>query len=350
MANRNALLVTSWIVLLLLQPIAALAADWSVEGVASVGITVSDLDRSIAFYRDVLSFEPVSETEVMGEEYESLLGVFGLRLRIARMRLGDEYIDLMQFLAPQGRPIPVDSRSNDVWFQHIAIIVSDMDKAYAKLREHKVKHASPGPQTLPDWNPNARGIKAFYFRDPDDNHLEILQFPPDKGEARWRRNDGALFLGIDHTAIVVEDTEAALAFYRDGLGMEVKGRAENYGIEQERLNNVFGARLRITAVAGKSGPAIEFLEYLAPRTGRPMPVNTQTNDLWHWQILLKLDSTNPMVSRIAAYGGSLVSPGIVDMKDEAPFDTGLLVRGPSGHAVMLYSGRTGLPDLSGECR
>ena len=81
-----------------------------------------------------------------------------------------------------------------------------------------------------------------------------------------------LFLGIDHTAIVVWDTDASLKFYRDLLGMHVAGESENYGTEQEHLNNVFGAHLRITALRGASGPGIELLEYLAPRDGRPFPI------------------------------------------------------------------------------
>jgi len=145
-----------------------------VKGVDSIGLTVSDLDRSVEFYSSVLEFQKVSETEVDGESYEHLEGVFGLRMRIARMRLGDESIELTEFLAPRGRPAPVDARSNDRWFQHVAIIVSDMDRAYQRLREHKVQHASSGPQLLPAWNQNAGGIRAFYFRDPDGHPLEIL--------------------------------------------------------------------------------------------------------------------------------------------------------------------------------
>src|SRR3990172_9730606 len=134
-----------------------------VTAVDSIGLTVSDLDRSVEFYSKVLAFEKVSETEVAGKEHERLHGVFGLRLRTARMRLGDEFIELTEYLAPKGRPAPVDARSNDRWFQHIAIIVSDMDRAYTWLRQNKVQHASSGPQRLPDWNRNAAGIKAFYF-------------------------------------------------------------------------------------------------------------------------------------------------------------------------------------------
>src|SRR6266478_4152186 len=213
-----------------------------VTRVDSVGMTVSDMDRSVDFFAKLLSFEKVSDTEVAGEDYEHLEGLFGLRMRIVRMKLGEEFITLTEYLAPKGRPIPVDSRSNDRWFQHIAIITSDMDKAYKWLRQNKVEHASSGPQKLPDWNKSAAGISAFYFKDPDEHPVEVLQFPRDKGLEKWHRSHSSdkLFLGIDHTAIVVWDTDASIKFYRDLLGMHVAGESENYGTEQEHLNNVFG--------------------------------------------------------------------------------------------------------------
>src|SRR5438874_1360430 len=260
--------------------------DPLVQGVDAVGITVTDMDRAVDFYSKVLTFQKVSDTEVAGESYEHLEGVFGLRIRVVRMRLGDEFIELTEYLAPKGRPIPVDSRSNDRWFQHIAIIVSDMDKAYAWLRQNKVEHASSGPQRLPDWNKNAAGISAFYFKDPDGHPVEVLHFPPDKGLDKWHRPTDKLFLGIDHTAIVVWDTDTSIKFYRDILGMQVAGESENYGTEQEHLNNVFGAHLRITALRGVSGPGIELLEYLAPRDGARFPADEHANDILHRQTML----------------------------------------------------------------
>src|SRR5438552_15013742 len=174
-----------------------------IRAVGPIAITVEDLDRSVDFYTRVLTFEKISDAEVAGDDVEHLFGVFGSRVRIVTLKLGSESIELLQFLAPKGRPIPVDSRSNDVWFQHIAIIVSDMDRAYAVLRQNKVEHASSGPQRLPEWNKNAAGISAFYFKDPDGHPVEVLQFPPDKGSEKWHRRSNQLFLGIDHTAIVV---------------------------------------------------------------------------------------------------------------------------------------------------
>jgi catechol 2,3-dioxygenase-like lactoylglutathione lyase family enzyme len=307
-----------------------------VEAVDSIGITVSDLDRSVDFFTKVLTFEKVSETEIAGDEFERLEGVFGARARIARLKLGDESIELTEYLAPQGRPVPADMRSNDRWFQHIAIIVSDMDRAYQLLRRHKVQHASTGPQRLPGWNPNAGGIQAFYFRDPDGHHLEILQFPEGKGNPKWRRPSDKLFLGIDHTAIVVGDTEASLRFYRDTLGMEVAGESENYGPEQERLNNVFGARLRITALRAASGPGIEFLEYLAPGGGRPFPAGARSNDLFHWQTRLVSRLAGQAARDLRAGKFAFVSPGAVALSnDSLGFRNGLLVRDPDGHAVQI---------------
>ena len=307
-----------------------------VKGVDSIGLTVSDLDRSVEFYSSVLDFQKVSETEVDGENYEHLTGVFGLRMRTARMRLGEEYIELTEFVAPRGRPAPVDARSNDRWFQHIAIIVSDMDRAYQWLREHKVQHASPGPQLLPAWNPSAGGIRAFYFRDPDGHPLELLWFPPDKGNPKWHVTRDGLFLGIDHTAVVISETGASLTFYRDRLGMEVAGESENYGPEQERLNNVFGARLHITALRAASGPGIEFLEYVAPRDGRPFPPEEKSNDLIHWQTRFLGISVDDATQTLRNSRSAFVSTGAVELPDgKAGFRKAVTVRDPDGHAIQI---------------
>jgi catechol 2,3-dioxygenase-like lactoylglutathione lyase family enzyme len=328
--------------LCLLIGLLALAAPLhgQIAAVESVGFTVSDMDRSVDFFTRVLSFEKISDTEVAGTAYEHLQGVFGLRMRVVALTLGEESIELTEYLAPRGRPIPVDSRSQDRWFQHVAIVVSDMDRAYRHLRRHKVEHASSGPQTLPDWNPNAGGIRAFYFRDPDGHHLEIIEFPADKGDPKWRRRRETLFLGIDHTAIVVADTDRSLKFYRDLLGMRIAGESENHGTEQEHLNNVFGARLRITALRAAGGPGIELLEYLAPSDGKPFPQDARPNDLVHWQTTLIGDRLAAAEARLRAVRATLISPGIIATNArELGFAQGLLARDPDGHALRIVEKR-----------
>ena len=311
-------------------------ANGTVAAVDAVGMTVLDADRSVEFFTKVLSFEKLSDVEVAGTEYEHLQGLFALRMRVVRLKLGDEFLELTEYLTPRGRPVPVDSRSNDRWFQHIAIITSDMDRAYGWLRKNKVQHASTGPQKLPETIKPAAGIRAFYFKDPDGHALEVLQFPADKGAAKWHQPSDKLFLGIDHTAIVVSDTDASLRFYRDALGMSVAGESENFGTEQEHLNNVFGARLRITALRAASGPGIEFLEYLAPRDGRPSPADEKASDLIHWQTRLVTTDASAMAGKVRVGKFNFVSSDVIQMPDSSlGFARGFLARDPDGHVMQF---------------
>jgi catechol 2,3-dioxygenase-like lactoylglutathione lyase family enzyme len=315
-------------------------ASAQAEAVVSVGLTVSDLERSTAFFTDDLAFEVVGEVvERQGEQHEALESVFGLHTLARTRRLGDETVELVQALAPEGRPIPLDSRSNDRWFQHVAIIVGDMDLAYARLREARVRFASSAPQRLPDWNPNAGGIEAFYFKDPDGHVLEVLEFPAGKGDPKWHRlalETERLFLGIDHTAIVVADTEQSLAFWRDALGLGVVGTSENWGSEQEHLNSVFGAHLRITTLRAKAGPGVELLEYLSPTDGRPFPPDARANDLVHWETRVAVGDLHALASRLREERARFVSPTVITL----PAGRALQVRDPDGHAVELHGTAT----------
>lgn len=295
----------------------------AVISVESIGITVLNMDLAVEFYA-ILSFYKISDVEVLGTASE--------HLRVVRMQLGAEVIELTEYLTPKGRAIPPDSRSNDQWFQHIAIAVSNMDKAYQHLRQHKVQHTSTAPQRLPDWNPAVAGIEAFYFKDPDGHNLELIYFPPGKG-AKWQQPTDQIFLGIDHTAIVVSNTETSLKFYRNFLGMKLVGESENYGTEQEHLNNVSGARLRISSLKAPTGPGVELLEYLTPRDGRPIPGDARPNDLIHWQTTLVVRDVEA-ASKLCA---GIPSPkSAIAIPDRAlGFKKGFLVRDSDGHVMRL---------------
>lgn len=251
------------------------ATAWAAS-VDSVVLSVGDLQSERNFFTQVLDFKAESAQQ-RG------------KINSVRLRLGEEAVELQQ--CSPFKPMPSGMRSNDRAFQHIAIIVSDMQRAHDRLRHAGVKAVSEGgPQTLPAWNPNAGGIEAFYFQDPEGHVLEILHFPADKGLAKWHKPSESLFLGIDHTAIVVKDTSASLAFYRDRLGLAVAGRSDNHGPEQERLNHVSGAHLRITALRGEHGPGVEFLEYLHPTDGRDYPKNVSRCDGLAWRTVVRHDT------------------------------------------------------------
>jgi catechol 2,3-dioxygenase-like lactoylglutathione lyase family enzyme len=192
----------------------------------------------------------------------------------------------------------------------------------------RVTHVSTAPQTLPEWNKDAGGIKAFYFRDPEGHVLEIIWFPSGKGNPKWQQPAERLFLGIDHTAIVVSDTDRSLAFYRDQLGFKVAGGAHNYGPEQEHLNQVFGARLRITALRAEHGPGIEFLEYIAPPGGRDLPPDAKAIDLVFWNTQLLVDDLPRQADALRASGMRFVSKA-------GRTAQALIIRDPDGHALQL---------------
>jgi len=311
----------------------------TVQSIAAVGFTVSDMDRSVAFYRDVLTFEPVSDVEVDGPEYDQLWGVFGVRARIVRMRLGNQQLELTEFLSPPDlRPVPVPSYSNDLWFQHFAVVVRNMEEAWARLRKHHVRQISPRPQTIPVSNVAAAGIKAIKFRDPDGHNLELLWFPDGKGNPLWNKPGQDLFLGIDHTAMTVRSTESSIAFYRDLLGLTVAGGTLNMGVEQEHLDSLPGARARVTGLMPKMSPlGVEFLEYERPVAGRPMPADSRPTDLWYWQTTLVVSDVEAAAAVLHGVA-SFVSSDVVTLSDMTLGSTKrLLVRDPDGHALQLIS-------------
>lgn len=324
MKPRFIALVLGAVVYLLAGAVCARALE-----IKSIVLTVSDLDRSIAFYQGALGFSNVGERSAA-------------RMRSATLKLGDETIDLQQYLDSAGAPIPTDGRSNDLWFQHFAVVVSDMDKAYANLARLPFRAISSAPQTIPASNTAAAGIRAFKFKDPDGHPLELLYFPAGKGNPKWQRPTDRIFLGIDHSAIAVGDTGRSLQFYRDLLGLRVAGASLNSGITQEQLDGVPGAVVQVTGLRpdSSSGPGLEFLDYRMPGDGRPAPADTRPEAIAHVHLVLEVDDLARIAAAIARQGPpppSPVGPAAPQTAQHAhPASVRcLIVRDPDGHAVML---------------
>jgi len=320
--------------------------------IASIGFTCADLAATTTFFCEGLGFRPVGEPlELRGGPYGELLGLGGALIHLQRLAIGAEILELTQVVDPglgnrPGRPIPTDSRSNDCWFQHICLVVSDLEQALEQLRGVRPPDAceaiSTAPQRLPDWNQAAAGIVAYKFRDPEGHPLELLQFPADKGDARWHGSSrGGPVLGIDHSAIGIADTEASLWFYEGLLGLRLGGDGVNHGPEQEKLDGLPGARVRITSHRCPEGAGIECLDYREPTGGRPMPPDQGPQDLAHWQVRLRVRDLEAVAARVSGCGGRLLSRGIVDLADQAPLIGGqraLQLADPDGHRLQLIEG------------
>lgn len=307
-----------------------------ISKVDAIGITVKEMNRSLKFYTEVLGFKKISDTEFAGEHYEKLKGIFGLHIRVARLQLGDEFIELTDYLTTGGRSIPEDQKSNDLSFQHIAIVVSDMDRAFQQVKKFNVEFVSTAPQTLPKSIPGAEGIKAFYFHDPDNHNLELIYFPPGKGQPKWHSiTNKKVFLGIDHTAIGVSNTEKSHQFYSELLGIERKGDSWNKGIEQEHLNNVEGASLHITGYRTGNGPGVEFLQYLQPGPGKPYPADTRSDDLWYWQTTLITGDAGALYNKLKTGGYLFVSKEMLHSMQNGTHSKSFIVKDPDGHAMLV---------------
>ncbi|MGH6988481.1 MAG: VOC family protein [Stellaceae bacterium] len=226
-----------------------------------VSRVVAELARAEAFYRDALAFRTVER----GSTDATVLAVLGAGAAAEIvMRLGAQEIALVRFAAP-GRPYPADSHSNDLWFQHLAIVVDDIDAAYAHLAAQSGWRpiSENGPELLP---PETGGVRAFKFRDPDGHPLELIWFPEGEGRPVWHRRGAASpFLGIDHSALAVTSTSRSLDFYR-ALGLKVDTRSLNQGPAQSRLDGLAGTRVRVTGLrpGAPESMGLELLAYRPP--------------------------------------------------------------------------------------
>ena len=177
-----------------------------------IGLTVRDLAAAVRFYTDALGFGCVAQARAADPAVVTLLGACAIRSTL--LRRGEQILELAAF-DPPGAGYPPGSRSNDLWFQHCALVTADIDTAYVRLNRYPHSAISRnGPQTLPD------GSIAFKFRDPEGHPLELIQLP---------HPDAETAAGIDHSAIVVANVDRSVAFYADVLNMRVRARQVNWG-------------------------------------------------------------------------------------------------------------------------
>jgi len=136
------------------------------------GITVSNLERSLAFWRDVLGFEFSHTAHQKGEMAEEITGVKDAELKLAVLKTpGGHKIELLEYLAPADRK-RADLRPCDVGFVHVALLVEDLNAVLDRIALSGWQTAGQ-PQILTK-GPNA-GRRVVYVRDPDGTTIEFMQ-------------------------------------------------------------------------------------------------------------------------------------------------------------------------------
>ena len=147
----------------------------AVRGLHHTCYTVSDLDRSVAFYRDVLGCEVMAEQEKEGGYLAAIVGYPDAHVRMAHLRVpgAEHVIELFEYLAPVGTRADVEPRN--VGASHLCFLVDDLPALYEELREMGVDSFVSPPVEV-DTGVNKGGY-ALYLRDPDGISVELFQPP-----------------------------------------------------------------------------------------------------------------------------------------------------------------------------
>ena len=283
-----------------------------VQGISCFGLTTQNIDRLSAFFQRAFGCA-VSPTEYMqGADFEHALEVRG-GARRAVITVGQQRIELLEFDHP-GRDYPQHTSSSDTVFQHFALVVADMQRAYAALSQTPGWRpiSSEGPEQLPL---KSGGVTAFKFRDPDGHPLELLEFPANCVPAHWQTGASQeVLLGIDHSAIGIGNVSRSMEFYQ-GLGLRLAARSDNSGPGQQRLDGLSDPHLEVNVLALAPPARTPHLELLCYEN-RPL------------QPALDLESNDVAATRIV-FAASRSDKGAGE------FVRGELLRDPDGHHLQV---------------
>lgn len=232
------------------------------QAITGFSLVTADLPRLVRFYRAVLGFRAHGDGTPIDAAEMTLLGLPG-RGRRQVLSLGRQILSIDEF-EQLGRPYPAHGDAASPWFQHLALVVQDMQEAYARLQD-----ITPITQGEPQQLPRSDGsVIAFKFRDPDLHPLELLQFPDGKMPETWRgrtKLEGQIGVGIDHSAISVADADASADFYRS-LGLGAGHATLNQGPAQQRLDGLPDVEVMVVPMNPPEGaPHLELLCYRTPK-------------------------------------------------------------------------------------
>lgn len=305
-------------------------------------VPVENSQRMSQFFCEVLDFEKVDEAHLESDVVERFYGLPDNEAIFTILRLGKEYVYLLESLKTKGLPYPTNMRSHDRIFQHMAIVVANMEEAHERLLKHGIRSISAAPQTIPEWNVDAAGIQAFYFHSPEGHPLELICFPMDKGHVRWHKKR-CLFLGIDHTAITISNTENSLSFYEIILGLKKAGSTINYGITQEKLSGISDVKVKITGLRHhpEKEMGLEFLHYLFPLDGRAIPEGLNANDLVSISTVMEIESLASLKQNLARNKIPILSVGNFSPRVLTISQNALLLKDPDGHRILVVEKHQG---------
>jgi catechol 2,3-dioxygenase-like lactoylglutathione lyase family enzyme len=296
----------------------------SVQKLSRIRFVCEKPEALASFYESAFGFLRSGEMQMADNALGSLLSIPGARARVIALALGSQQIELLS-VGPAGEAYPAVVPAWSPLFQHFAIVVSSMAAAYARLQAQPgwTPISTDGPQVLPA---SSGGVAAFKFRDPEGHPLELLAFP---SHAAREKSQATGCLGIDHSAISVADTSRSAGFYAR-LGLQRSGGSHNSGPAQDKLDNVEGAVVEVTALTPpEPTPHVELLCYRGTfnRNIRLPAINGAAAT----QLIFTMESRGALDTLCAQNPGALYSGPVA-------FEDGVaraMMRDPDGHLLCL---------------
>jgi catechol 2,3-dioxygenase-like lactoylglutathione lyase family enzyme len=301
----------------------------SVQRLSRITMICSEPDRLAIFYEAAFGFVRTDDRSITEPAFAKFMGIPSATSRVIILQLGEQEIELAG-VRPPGQSYPRAVSGWSPLFQHFAIAVSDMATAYARLSAHEgwKTISTDGPQLLPA---SSGGVTAYKFRDPDGHPLELIAFARDAIPARWQESSATTgCLGIDHSAISIADTERSVKFY-ERLGLQRIGGSLNSGPEQDKLDDIVGALVEVTALAPPefSTPHVELLCY---RGGFDRESALPgTNDVAATRLVLTVGN-EVKLAQLCAQNPDAILSGPVRFEHGA---LRAILRDPDGHLLRL---------------
>ncbi|MFC1861969.1 VOC family protein [Chloroflexota bacterium] len=287
------------------------------------GVTVSDLDRSIDFYQNLLHMKLERTYEQAGEDLEKATGFPGAHIKVAVLSHEGRLLKLIQYLFPE-RKKRFEARLCDIGASHLDIQVDDVQGAYEELHAKGVKFISP--PVIPPWlppTPERPEIKFAYMLDPDDIVLELH------------------YRTIEHHSHAVSDLDRAVAFYRDILGLKVLMIREFKGQGIEEGTGLPGVHLRSghmvldTDESTKIPHSIELHHYVHPEGKKQSGV--RLCDVGCSHVAFEVDDVQQAYEEFRGKGAKFISRPVHPVA-ERPEVTSVYMLDVDSYVLELRSG------------
>ena len=258
----------------------------SVQKLSRIILICREAEQLAEFYIRAFGFARIEDSPKSDPGFTELIGLANGQVRLTSLRLGNQVIALAE-TQPPGCSYPKNVPGWDPRFQHFAIVVSDMTAAYANLQALRnwTAISMDGPQILP---PSSGGVTAFKFRDPEGHPLELLAFAPGATPAHWAISPATSVWASIIPQFPWPIPSRSVAFY-SRLGLARTASSLNVGPEQEKLDDLFGAVVEVTALAPpmQAVPHVELLCYRGNFDRRDLLTNR--NDVAATQLVFEVE-------------------------------------------------------------